>query len=114
MLNFGIPTSPTRIWSCQPGLGDGLNTITTGTYLHWTCRNDTGSTITLSAISCIADTGTSTVSMTNGAGSALLQSAITCGTTCTAGTQSATTTLPNGDFTKLVIAANGSKQVSIC
>jgi hypothetical protein len=51
--------------------------------------------------------------MTNGAGSALLSAAITCGTTYTAGTQSATTTLANGDFVKLTFAANGSKQVAV-
>ncbi|MBS1823429.1 MAG: collagen-like protein [Acidobacteria bacterium] len=113
VLNFGIPGSPTRFWSCQPGLGDGLNTIATGTYLQWTCRNDTGSTITLTGISCIADAGSSTVSMTNGAGTALLTSAISCGTSYTAGTQSATTTLASNDYVKLTVAASGSKQVSI-
>lgn len=113
VLNFGIPGSPTRLWSCQPGLGDGLSTITTGIYAQWTCRNDTGSTVTITGISCIADAGSSTVNITNGAGAALLSSAIACGTTYSAGTQSATMTLTEGDFIKLVIAASGSKQVAV-
>lgn len=113
ILNFGLPTTGTRFWSCQPGIGDGSNTIATGTYTQWTCRNDTGSTVTLTGISCIADAGSSTVSMTNGADAALLSVAITCGASYTAGTQSATTTLADGDFIKLTIAASDSKQVSI-
>jgi hypothetical protein len=113
VLDFGLPSTGTRFWSCQPGLGDGLNEITTGTYIQWTCRNDTGSTITLTGISCIADAGSSTVSMTNGSGTALLSAAISCGTSYTDGTQSATTTLAAGDFIKLSIAANGSKQIAV-
>jgi hypothetical protein len=113
MLNFGLPTVLTRLWTCQPGFGEGLNTITTGTYIQWTCRNDTGATVTLAGISCVADAGTSTVNMTNGTGTTLLSSAISCGTTYTSGTQSTTTTLTNGDFIKLSIAANGSKQVAV-
>lgn len=113
VLNFGLPTVGTRNWSCQPGLGDGVNTIATGTYIQWTCRNDTGSTITLTGISCIADAGSSTVSMTNSSDLALLSTAITCGTSYTAGTQSSTTTLADGDFIKLSVAATGSKQVAV-
>jgi hypothetical protein len=113
VLNFGLPTTGTRYWSCQPGLGDGINTIATGTYIQWTCRNDTGSVITLTGISCIADAGSSTVSMTNGTDTALLSAAITCGTSYTDGTQSGTTTLAAGDFIKLTIAASGSKQVAV-
>jgi hypothetical protein len=106
------PAGPSY-WSCQPGLGDGLNTIATGTYIQWTCRNDTDSDVTITGISCIADAGSTTVSMTNGSDSALLSEAITCGTSYTAGTQSGTTTLAAGDFIKLTIAASGSKQVSV-
>lgn len=121
VLNFTIPqgakgdtgAAGVSYWSCQPGLGDGLNTITTGTYIQWTCRNDTGSTVTITGIACIADAGSSTVSMTNGSDTALLSSAITCGTSYTDGTQSGTTTLAAGDFIKLSIAADGSKQVAV-
>jgi hypothetical protein len=113
ILDFGLPTTGTRFWSCQPGLGDGVNTIATGSYIQWTCRNDTGATVTLTGVSCIADAGSSTISMTNGSDAALLSAAITCGTTYTDGTQSATTTLADGDFIKLTIAANGSKQVAV-
>jgi hypothetical protein len=113
VLDFGLPTTGTRFWSCQPGLGDGLNEITIGTYIQWTCRNDTGSTVTLTGISCIADSGTSTLSATNGSGTALLSSAISCGTSYTDGTQSATTTLESGDFIELAIAVDGSKQVAV-
>jgi len=51
--------------------------------------------------------------MTNGSDAALLSAAIACGTSYTAGTQSATTTLADGDFIKLTIAATGSKQVAV-
>jgi len=102
------------IWDCQPGLGDGFNAIPAHTYLQFTCINKTGKTIALNSISCIADGGSSTVSVTNGAGTALLTGAITCGTSYTAGTQSGTTTLVNADYLKFTIVADGTtKQVSV-
>lgn len=103
----------TRQWSCQPGLGDGLNAITSGTYLQTTCKNTTGSTVTITGIQCYADGGTPTMNVTNGAGTGLLTGAITCTSSYAAGTQSATTTLANGDYLKFTFVAGGTaKQTS--
>src|SRR6185369_16463010 len=79
-----------RKWSCQSGLGDGNNSIPSGTYLQSFCYNDTGSTITLSGIKCFTDnSGASTLNATNGAGTGLLTGAVTCTSSFAAGTQSA-------------------------
>lgn len=100
--------------SCQPGLGDGLNAITAGTYLNTTCRNETGKTWTLTAIRCVADAGSSTCNVTNGAGTALLTGAITGTSTYANGTQSGTTTIASGDFLKIAFVADGTtKQIGI-
>lgn len=100
--------------SCQPGLGDGANTIAAGTYLQTNCYNDTDVTVTIAGIRCYTDnSGTSTLSATNGAGTALLTGAITCTTAYAAGTQSATTTIASGDFIKFTFVGDGtSKQTS--
>lgn len=100
--------------SCQPGIGDGLNAIPAGTYLQTTCRNDTGQTWTLTAIKCVADAGSSTCNVTNGAATALLTGAITGTSTYASGTQSATTTIASGDFLKVTFVADGtSKQIGL-
>ncbi len=100
--------------SCQPGLGDGLNAITAGTYLESTCYNDTGVTVTITGIKCFTDnSGTSALSVTNGAATALLTGAITCSSSFAAGTQSATTTIASGDYIKFSFVADGtSKQTT--
>lgn len=104
----------THPWSCQPGLGDGTNAIPAATYLQTSCRNETGATITLSAIRCVADAGASTCNATNGAGTGLLTGAITGSPAYTTGTQSATVTIPPGDFAKISFVADGtSKQIGI-
>ena len=97
-----------RQWSCQSGLGDGLNAIAAGTYLQSFCYNDTGSTVTLAGLRCFADAGTTTMNATNGTGTGLLTGAITCSTSFAAGTQSATTTLASGDFIKFSFVADGT------
>ena len=97
-----------RKWSCQTGLGDGLNAISSGTYLQSYCYNDTGSTLTISGIRGYTDAGTVTLNATNGAGTALLTGAITCSTSFAAGTQGATTTLASGDFIKFTFVADGT------
>jgi hypothetical protein len=103
-----------KIWECQPGLGDGLNAIASGTYLQSTCKNNTGVTITLSGLQCYTDnSGTSTMNVTNGAGTALLTGAVTCTSSYAAGTQSATVTIVNGDYLKFTFVADGnSKQTT--
>jgi hypothetical protein len=100
--------------SCQPGLGDGLNAIPAGTYLTTSCRNETGQTWTLTAIRCVADSGSSTCAVTNGAGTSLLTGAITGSSTYANGTQSGTTTIASGDYLKVTYVADGTtKQIGI-
>jgi hypothetical protein len=107
-------TTGGRTLSCQPGLGDGLNAIPAGTYLQTTCRNETGQTWTLTAIRCVADSGSSTCNVTNGAGTGLLTGAITGTSTYANGTQSGTTTIASGDYLKITFVADGtSKQIGI-
>lgn len=106
-----------RIWNgCagHAGLGDGLNSMTSGTYLQTNCYNNTGSTITITGIKCYSDNnGTTTGNVTNGAGTALLTGAITTTNSWAAGTQSGTTTLANDDYLKFTFVADGTtKQVS--
>jgi hypothetical protein len=100
--------------SCQPGIGDGLNAITAGTYLTTTCRNETGQTWTITSIKCVADSGSSTCNVTNGAGTGLLTGAITGTSTYATGTQSGTTTISPNDYLKITFVADGSsKQIGI-
>ncbi len=103
-----------RTLSCQPGLGDGLNAITAGTYLESTCWNKTGATYTITAIQCFTDNaGSSTLNVTNGTGTGLLTGAVTCSSTIASGTQSGTTTIANNDFVKFTFVADGtSKQTT--
>ena len=100
--------------SCQPGLGDGLNAITAGTYLESTCWNKTGVTYTITSIQCFTDNaGSSTLDATNGTGTGLLTGAVTCSSTIASGTQSGTTTIANNDFIKFTFVADGtSKQTT--
>ncbi|HZP06803.1 MAG TPA: hypothetical protein VFB43_18025 [Terracidiphilus sp.] len=101
-------------FSCQPGLGDGLNAIAAGTYLQSTCKNTSGVTITIHGIQCFTDNnGSSTMNVTNGAGTGLLTGAVTCSNSFAAGTQSGTTTIASGDYFKFTFVADGtSKQTT--
>jgi hypothetical protein len=100
------------------GIGDGLNAIPAGTYLQFACVNDTGVTVTITGIHCWTDNaGTSTLNAANNAATALLTGAVTCNSTKAsggaAGTQSATTTLANGDALSFTFVADGtSKQAN--
>jgi hypothetical protein len=102
--------------SCQPGLGDGLNSMSAATYLQSECFNLFGVTYTIDAIYCYTDNaGASTLNVTNGAGTGLLTGAITCGSTFpgVAGTQSGTTTIASLDGLKFTFVADGtSKQTT--
>jgi hypothetical protein len=104
------------MFSCQPGLGDGLNAITAGTYLQSECFNLFGVTYTIISATCYTDNnGTSTLNITNGAGTALLTGAITCTNTIpgASGTQSGTTTIASNDGVKFTFVADGaSKQTT--
>lgn len=104
-----VSSSAVRQWTCQPGLGDGANAISAGTYLQTGCLNTTGSTITLTGFQCYSDNnGTSSANVTNGSGTSLLTGAITCTTSFASGTQSGTTTLASGDFLKWTFVADGT------
>lgn len=100
------------------GLGDGFNAIPAQTYPQFSCVNNTGFTITLTGVRCWTDNvGTSTLNATNNAGTGLLTGAVTCNATKAsggaAGTQSATTTLANGDAISFTFVADGtSKQTN--
>jgi hypothetical protein len=104
-----------KTWSCQPGIGDGTNAITAGTYYQYTCHNDSGQPWTITGISCLTDnSGSSTLNATDGSGNALLTGAITCSTSWATGTLGSTTTIAAGGYFKLALTADGtSKQISV-
>lgn len=98
---------------CETGLGDGLNSMTAGTYLQSFCYNDSGVTWTITGIKCFTDnSGTSTLNATNGSNTALLTGAITCSSAFASGTQSGTVTIANGDFVKFTFVADGTSKQS--
>jgi hypothetical protein len=98
-----------KTWSCQPGLGDGLNAITAGTYLQKVCKNTTGVSVTLTGLSCYVDGGTSsTMNASGNTLGALLTGPVTCSTSFAAGTQSANVTLTNGDYINFTFVADGT------
>lgn len=96
--------------SCQPGLGDGLNAIASGTYPVMGCLNDFGSTWTVTGIKCYADAAGATVTIVaNSAASNLLSGTLTCGTgSFAAGSQSGTTTIASADYVKITMTSNGT------
>jgi len=102
-----IPTQYT-VASCQPGLGDGINVIAFGTYLQTACLNTSGVTWTITSIRCFTDTGSSTLSVTNGSNTALLTGALTCSNSWASGTQSGTVTIASGDWMKFTFATDGT------
>lgn len=96
-------------WSCETGLGDGLNAVPAATYLQTFCYNTTGVTVTLTGLKCYIDGGSS--STMNAAGNtlgALLTGAITCSTSFAGGTQSANVALTSGDYIKFTFVADGT------
>lgn len=104
-------------FQCMPGLGDGQNTIPAGTYAQFSCVNRSGVTWTITGVSCFTDNaGTSTVALTNNAGSNILTGAITCNNTKSSGGASGTlaiTTLANNDALTFTFIADGtSKQTT--
>jgi len=96
---------------CEPGLGDGLNVIPSGTYLQTTCYNDSGVTWTLTGFKCFTDNnGSSTMNATNSGGTGLLTGAITCNNSFASGTQSGTTTIASGGYIKFTFVSDGSSK----
>ncbi len=115
-LSIGCGSAPgISPHGCQAGLGDGATAITAGSHPQYTCTNapTTGaSTWTLTSIRCWTDNaGSSTLAVTNNAGTALLTGPITCSNTKTnggaAGTQSATVAIPVGDALSFTFVADG-------
>jgi hypothetical protein len=106
----GVPIggTGTRQWSCQPGMGDGLNAITAGTYLQSTCKNTTVSTVTIIGVQCFSDAGTSTMNVSGNTLGALLTGAVTCTSSFAAGTQSANVLLTSNDYLKFTFVADGT------
>ena len=88
-----------KIWTCETGMGDGLNAFTSGTYLQHFCVNKTGVTVTITGVACYADGGSPTLNASGTTLGALLTGAVTCTTAAAgaAGTQSANVALTNGD-----------------
>ena len=88
-----------KIWTCETGMGDGLNAFTSGTYLQHFCVNKTGVTVTITGVACYADGGTPTLNASGTTLGALLTGAVTCTTAAAgaAGTQSANVALTAGD-----------------
>ncbi len=107
-------TTTYKTISCQPGLGDGVTAITAGTYLMSECLNEFSAPWTITAIKCFTDNnGTSTMNVSNSAGSGLLTGAVTCTNSFASGAQSGTTTLAPGDWAKFTFVADGtSKQAT--
>ena len=96
-------------WSCETGLGDGLNAVPAATYLQTFCYNTTGVTVTLTGLKCYIDGGSSsTMNAAGNALGALLTGAITCSTSFAGGTQSANVALTSGDYIKFTFVADGT------
>jgi hypothetical protein len=70
--------------------------------------NTTGSTVTLSGISCYSDAGTPTLNASAHTLGSLLTGAVTCTTSFAAGTQSANVLLTNGDYINFTFVAGGT------
>ncbi len=101
-----------RTWACEPGLGDGLNAVPSGTYLQTECLNTSGVTWTITGIKCFSDNnGSSTLNATDGSANALLTGAISCSNSFAAGTLGSTTTIAANGYVKFTFVADGvSKQ----
>jgi hypothetical protein len=100
-------------WSCETGLGDGLNAAPAGTYLQSFCYNTTGVSVTLTGLKCYVDGGTtSTLNASGNTLGALLTGAVTCTTAFASGTQSANVTLTSGDYIKFTWVADGTAKQS--
>jgi hypothetical protein len=108
---FSPVTGPTTF---QAGAGDGA---TAGSVVSFTAvryyYNDTGKTVTVTALKCFTDNaGATTVDIKNAAGTSFLTAPITCSSTIASGTQSATVTLAAGDYFTATVSADGtSKQI---
>ena len=106
-LLTAIP-SQYKIWTCETGVGDGLNAIPSATYLQTFCLNTTGVTVTITGLKCYSDGGTPTMNAAGATLGALLTTAVTCTTSFAAGTQSANVALTAGDWINFTFVAGGT------
>jgi hypothetical protein len=96
---------------CESGIGDGTNAITAATYLQSFCHNKSGATRTITRIECLTDNnGTSTMTVADNLGNALLTGAITCTNSWAVGTQSATVAIPDGGWLAFSFVSDGSSK----
>jgi hypothetical protein len=101
----------TRPWlGCQPGYGNGATAVpATPTVLQSTCKNTTGSSVTITGVQCFTNNnGTSTLNVAGNTLGALLTGPITCTSSFASGTQSANVTLTNGDYLKFTFVPDGT------
>lgn len=110
----GIDLPPQyRQFECAPGLGDGLNAISAGTYLQFNCVNKSAVTWTIVSINCWTDNnGTSTLRAQNNAGTDIIAGpTVTCNNTKVAGGAGAPLsiqTLASGDAISFTFVADGT------
>jgi len=112
---YSLPTQYTQLHLQGGGIGDGFNAIPAQTYTLFLYHNDSGVTWTLTGLSCWTDNnGTSTMDVQNNAGTSFLTAPVTCtnvkSTGGAPGTQSATTTIPNGDGATFIFVSDGASK----
>jgi hypothetical protein len=106
----GSIPSQYKTWSCEPGLGDGTNAITGGTYHKTTCYNQSGVTWTITAINCYTNnSGTSTIAVTDGTNNLLSTSTLVCSPSpATGAVSSSHYTIASGGSIVFTFAADGT------
>lgn len=103
-------------WRCVDGLAGSSALATSGWPAVPTCYNSSGATLTITAIRCVVDGGSSTtIAITDGSGNNLINaSTFTCSTSWASATQSSTTTIASGGYIKWTATPDGTaKAVTI-
>jgi hypothetical protein len=110
-----------RVRICQAGVGmtgtGSTASLPSGTtyILSGECRNNFGSTFTITGIGCYNDAGAATGNVADNLGNPLLTGAITGGAgSFTAGTQSATTTIASGNWMNFTFTGDGTTRQITC
>jgi len=97
------------------GLGDGVNAIAAATYPQYGCTNRSGVTRTITGVFCYTDNaGTSTLTVTNNAGSTI-SGPITCNNTKSGGGASGSlsiTTMVNNDALNFSFVSDGATKTT--
>ena len=113
---FGNPTGSTAApiyftpdLPCEDGITGGLSAMAAGTYVQSSCFNNSGITLTITGIFCHTNnSGTSTLSVADNLGNALLTGPITCAPSFVAGTQSAHITILNHGYITFTFVGDGT------